>query len=203
MLSHLDPGSTHVEVLDRPRSADLHLADSGDNLARVRRAIHKTVHRRRHAPTSRQASGSGAGRSSFSPFAGACFARVRAPTSGVADVVPASDDTRERSQGKRCPTQCRSPRRRCSVAAACVKTTVITAVTLAVLVAMVPAAGGVSSGSVSQSKVMIDSSAAGATFATVTVSFTATDGIARVNQSGSTYPGFITLPGPTGWCSRG
>lgn len=68
---------------------------------------------------------------------------------------------------------------------------------------MVPAASGVSSGSVSQPQATIDSSTAGATFATLTVSFTATDGIPRENQAGSTSPGFITLAGPTGMAFSG
>jgi hypothetical protein len=80
---------------------------------------------------------------------------------------------------------------------------VVAAFTSALLVAMVPAASGVSSGSVSQPQVTIDSSTAGATFATLTVSFTATDGIPRENQNGSTYPGFITLAGPTGMAFSG
>jgi hypothetical protein len=80
---------------------------------------------------------------------------------------------------------------------------VVAAFTSALLVAIVPAASGVSSGSVSQPQVTIDSSTAGATFATLTVSFTATDGIPRENQAGSTYPGFITLAGPTGMAFSG
>ena len=80
---------------------------------------------------------------------------------------------------------------------------VVAAFISVLLVAMVPAARGVSSGSVSQPQVTIDSSTAGATFATLTVSFTATDGIPRENQAGSTYPGFITLVGPAGMVFSG
>ena len=68
---------------------------------------------------------------------------------------------------------------------------------------MAPAASGASSGSVSQLQVTLDSSTAGATFTTLTVSFTATDGIPRENRAGSTYPGFVTLTGPTGMAFSG